>query len=75
MTTSSTIQESQVSGAIYTVEEAAALLKINKVTMYRYIREGKMPARRVGERGYRITDRDIEDYLSDRTTDTERESE
>ena len=60
--------------AIYTPEEAAAYLKLNKVTVYRFIREGKLRARRVGDRRYRITQTDLDEFLSRVTvTDTDRE--
>ena len=56
--------------AIYTPEEAAAYLKLNKVTVYRFIREGKLRARRIGDRRYRITQADLDDFLSRVTVET-----
>jgi len=52
----------------YTPTEVAEMLGINKVTLYRYIREGLMPARKLGTRNYRITQEDIETFLSRKTT-------
>lgn len=33
---------------LYTVDELAALLKINRLTVLKYIREGKLQAQRIG---------------------------
>ena len=40
------------------------MLGINRVTVYRLIREGKLPARRVGERALRIRQEDIDTFLA-----------
>ena len=39
---------------LYTVAEAAALLRVSKPTIWRWIRSGCLPARRMGERIVRI---------------------
>ena len=62
-------------GAVYTPKEAAALLKLNEVTVYKYIREGRLPARRIGNRNYRVTQADIDTFLSKLTTDENKEDE
>ena len=49
------------------------MLGINRVTVYRLIREGKLPARRIGERALRITPADIEVFLSQRPSYEESE--
>ena len=43
----------------YTIAEAAELLKLHPQTLRRWIREGKLPARRFG-RQFRLTLEDIE---------------
>ena len=47
---------------IMTVEQAAAYLQIHKVTVYKYIRAGLLPAARLGK-VYRIYRRDVEALL------------
>ncbi len=49
---------------ILTVEQAADLLQIHKVTVYKYIRSGMLPAARLGK-VYRIYRRDVEALLQD----------
>ncbi|MDR7523319.1 MAG: helix-turn-helix domain-containing protein [Armatimonadota bacterium] len=44
---------------ILTVEQAADLLQVHKITIYRYIREGRLPAVRLGKM-YRLFSRDVE---------------
>jgi excisionase family DNA binding protein len=48
----------------YTATEVSEMLGINRVTIYRHIRDGKLPARKVGERSYRITQEDIDTFLA-----------
>ena len=43
----------------YTLDEAAGLLKVHPQTLRRWIREGRMPARRFGKQ-YRVRPEDIE---------------
>ena len=47
---------------VYTPAEAADLLKINVQTLYRYVREGRICAARLG-RVYRIRDCDLREFL------------
>ncbi len=47
---------------ILTVEQAAEYLQIHRITLYRYIREGLLPAVRLGKM-YRLFRRDIEAFL------------
>jgi excisionase family DNA binding protein len=54
---------------LYTAE-VADYLKLDKVTIYRFIREGKLGAIRLGSRRYRITKAHIEAFLTDTTTTT-----
>ncbi len=48
---------------ILTVDQAAAYLQIHKVTVYKYIRTGVLPAAKLGK-VYRIYRRDIEALLA-----------
>ena len=48
-------------GAVFTVEEAAGLLRIHPETVRREIKAGRMPACRIG-RDYRISRADLEGY-------------
>ena len=50
-----------------TVNEVADLLRVSRMTVYRLIKEGQMPALRVG-RNYRLREDDVDDYLSQRYT-------
>jgi excisionase family DNA binding protein len=47
---------------ILTVEQAADFLQVHRITVYRYIREGRLPAVRLGKR-YRLLSRDVEAFL------------
>ncbi|HLB62764.1 MAG TPA: helix-turn-helix domain-containing protein [Actinomycetota bacterium] len=51
-----------------TVSEVAALLRVSRMTVYRLIRQGDLPAVRIG-RGYRIPEDDVDRYLDDRFTE------
>ncbi len=48
---------------ILTPEQAADYLQVNRETIYRYIRDGKLAASRLG-RGYRITRRSLDLLLA-----------
>lgn len=45
-----------------TPEEIAAILKVNKITVYRNIRAGKLKAVLIGNK-YRITDKDFQKFI------------
>ncbi|MDR7455905.1 MAG: helix-turn-helix domain-containing protein [Armatimonadota bacterium] len=47
---------------ILTVEQAADLMQVHRITVYRYIREGRLPAVRLGKI-YRLFSRDVEAFL------------
>jgi excisionase family DNA binding protein len=47
---------------ILTVEQAADFLQVHKITVYRYIREGMLPAVKLGKM-YRLFSRDVEAFL------------
>ncbi len=53
---------------ILTVEQAAEYLQIHKVTVYKYIRSGLLPAAKLGK-VYRIYRKDVEALLATLRTD------
>lgn len=52
----------------HTVKEVANLFKLNILTIYEYIREGRLQAIRLG-RSYRIESRELERFIRDHQTD------
>lgn len=50
---------------VLTVEQAALLLQLHRATVYKYIREGIVPAVRIGK-SYRILRRDLDALLEPR---------
>ena len=46
----------------YTLTEIADILKVSQKTVYRYVRDGKIPATKVG-RQWRITEQALKEYL------------
>lgn len=50
---------------ILTIREAAKALKINEHTAYRYAKEGKIPATRVG-RSWRVIEEVLEKWLTEK---------
>ena len=51
-----------------TVSEVAQLMRVSKMTVYRLIKQGDLPAFRVG-RGYRMREEDVHRYLDARYTE------
>jgi excisionase family DNA binding protein len=51
-----------------TVNEVARLMRVSKMTVYRLITQGDLPAVRIG-RGYRIREEDVHRYLDSRYTE------
>src|SRR5918996_1299411 len=51
-----------------TVNEVAQLMRVSKMTVYRIINQGEIPAVRIG-RGYRIREEDVHRYLDSRYTE------
>ena len=45
-----------------TVAEVAELLRVSKMTVYRLVHGGELPAVRVG-RSFRVTEDDVNEYL------------
>lgn len=52
---------------VLTAEEAAAYLKVNTVSLYRFLRDGLVPGYRVGTT-WRIRIRDLEQWIEDQIT-------
>ncbi len=59
-------------GEVLTIEELAAYLKISKSTLYKIVREGKIPSQKVG-RHWRFRKKAIDHWL-DETRATEPDS-
>jgi len=57
-------------GALLTVAEVAAAMRVSNMTVYRLIKGGELPAVRVGH-NYRIREGDVERYLSARSVQVE----
>jgi excisionase family DNA binding protein len=53
-------------GGLQTVSEVAATMRVSNMTVYRLIKNGELPAMRVGK-NYRIREADVERYLDDRS--------
>lgn len=51
-----------------TVSEVAQLMRVSKMTVYRLIKQGDLPAFRVG-RAYRMREEDVRRYLDSRYTE------
>jgi excisionase family DNA binding protein len=45
-----------------TIAEVAARMRVSKMTVYRLVHSGELPALRVG-RSFRVTDDDVNEYL------------
>ncbi|MCL4473901.1 MAG: helix-turn-helix domain-containing protein [Actinobacteria bacterium] len=53
---------------LLTVEQVAEILQVEKATAWRWCREGKIPAAKIG-RLYRIKERDLSSWLAEKTVD------
>jgi excisionase family DNA binding protein len=51
-----------------TVNEVARMMRVSKMTVYRLIKQGDLPAVRIG-RGYRLREEDVHRYLDLRYTE------
>ena len=47
---------------LMTVAEVAAVMRVSKMTVYRLVHSGELPAVRVG-RSFRVSETDVNDYL------------
>jgi excisionase family DNA binding protein len=45
-----------------TVAEVAAVMRVSKMTVYRLVHNGELPAVRVG-RSFRVKEKDVDEYL------------
>ena len=52
-----------------TVAEVAKIMRVSKMTVYRMVHAGELPAARVG-RSFRVPESAVEDYLRDSFVDT-----
>jgi len=50
---------------VFTVEEAADELRVARATLYRLVKEQKVPHRRIAGTGVRFTQADIDKILAD----------
>jgi len=55
---------------LLTVAEVAATMRVSNMTVYRLIKNGDLPALRVGK-NYRIRESDVDVFLSDRSVQVE----
>jgi excisionase family DNA binding protein len=55
---------------LLTVAEVAGTMRVSNMTVYRLIKNGDLPAIRVGK-NYRIRESDVDAYLSDRSVHAE----
>lgn len=53
---------------LLTVAEVAELFRVSSMTVYRLIRNGELPALRVG-RSYRVSEEDLQAYLQSQVVD------
>jgi excisionase family DNA binding protein len=52
-----------------TVAEVAAIMRVSKMTVYRLVHSGEMPAVRVG-RSFRVPEQAVHEYLRESFVDT-----
>ena len=64
----SVAQEPFSEARFVTVSEVAQLMRVSKMTVYRLIKQGDVPAVRIG-RGYRMREEDVHRYLDSRYTE------
>ncbi len=63
-------QEGQLAEVRFvTVAEVASLMRVSKMTVYRLVHSGELPAVRVG-RSFRVPESAVHDYLSASFVDT-----
>ena len=53
-----------------TVAEVAAIMRVSKMTVYRLVHSGELPAVRVG-RSFRVPEKAVDAYLHDDFVETE----
>jgi excisionase family DNA binding protein len=60
----------QAGDRLLTVAEVATTMRVSNMTVYRLIKNGDLPALRVGK-NYRIRESDVDVFLSDRSVQVE----
>jgi excisionase family DNA binding protein len=55
------------SGHVMTVDQVAEYLQLNRLTVYRYVREGRIPSAKIGKL-YRILKADVDGFLERQKT-------
>ena len=55
-------------GTFLTVAEVADIMRVSKMTVYRLVHAGDLPAVRVG-RSFRVNDKVVQDYLNNSVYD------
>ena len=53
-----------VAQKLYTVEEACEVLDVGRSTLYGLIRERRIPFRRIGSRGVKFTQADLDEIIA-----------
>ena len=57
-----TSPETSPTSKFLTVAEVASMMRVSKMTVYRLVHNGELPAVRVG-RSFRVTEDDVNEYL------------
>ena len=50
-------------GDVYTIEEVASILKVNKRTVYRWVEAGDLKVARLGRKTYRVFESDLKKFV------------
>jgi excisionase family DNA binding protein len=53
----------QVDETLYTIEEVAAQLRTSRSTLYRLVRDGAIPYRKIGKKAVQFTAADIQEII------------
>lgn len=59
----------------YTPEQVAEKLQLSVRTVWKYIREGKLPASQMGQRRYRISDEQLDRFMKSQEVKPEQDNE
>ena len=62
-------ESSSAGSSFLTVAEVATLMRVSKMTVYRLVHNGELPAVRVG-RSFRVPESAVTDYLNDSFVET-----
>lgn len=62
MATSAERPESRPDPKFLTIAEVATMMRVSKMTVYRLVHSGELPAVRVG-RSFRVPESDVDEYL------------